>query len=98
LCELLCKLNSKVNKLDSFSMTALHWASSLNLLPIIEVLFKYDANPNVLDLKNQTPIDKAIQNGNVKIVKLFAQHFSLQYRFREYLMASIKNTNIEIFE
>ena len=79
-------------------MTALHWAASLNLVSVIEVLFKYDANPNVLDLKNQTPIDKAIQNGNVEIVKLFAQNFSLQYRFREYLIASIKNTNIEIFE
>ena len=79
-------------------MTALHWAASLNLIDIVQVLFKYDVNPNILDLKNNTAIDKAIQNGNVNILKLFSQKFSFQYRFREYLMASIKITNIEIFE
>ena len=32
-------------------MSALHWAASLNLVDIVKLLFEYDANANILDLK-----------------------------------------------
>lgn len=94
----MCKKKAKVNKIDSFNMTALHWAASLNLVDIVEILFKYDANPNILDLKNKTPTEIAIQNSNTEIVNLFAQQFSLEFKFREYLMAAIQYANNDIFK
>ncbi|CAF0709625.1 unnamed protein product [Brachionus calyciflorus] len=98
LCEVLLKNNAKVNKTDSFSMSALHWACSLNLVEIIKLLFKYEVNENLLDLKNQTALDKAIQNGNSHIVYLFTKRFSLQSKLRDYLLEAIKCSNYEIFK
>ena len=91
------KNNAKVNKTDSFSMSALHWACSLNLVEIVKLLFKYDVNESLMDLRNQTALDKAIQNGNSYIVYLFTKQFSLETRLREYLLKAIESSNFEIF-
>ena len=92
------KNKAKVNKTDSFSMSALHWACSLNLVEIVKLLLKYDVNENLVDLKNQTALDKAIQNGNSHIVYLFTERFCLQPKLRDYLLESIKASNFEIFK
>lgn len=97
LCEILLKNNAKINKADSFSMTALHWASSLDLIDIVKVLFKYNANVNLLDLKNRAPLEKAIFNGHRDIVEIYARHNLLVSKYREYLLAAIESSNTEIF-
>jgi len=81
-------------------MTALHWACSLNLTHIVKLLFSYnELNPNVLDLKNQIPIEKAIFNGNVDVVALFMRRcFPFDYKFRDFLLAAIKTSNYSIFK
>lgn len=78
-------------------MSALHWACSLNLVEIVKLLFKYDVNESLMDLRNQTALDKAIQNGNSYIVYLFTKQFSLETRLREYLLKAIESSNFEIF-
>lgn len=97
MCDFLLRNNAKVNKTDSFSMSALHWACSLNLIKIVKLLLNYDVNDNIMDLRNQTALDKAIQNGNSHLVYLFTQRFSMQARLREYLLHAIKVSNYEIF-
>lgn len=94
---MLLKNNAKVNKTDSFSMSALHWACSLNLIEIVKLLFKYDVNESLMDLRNQTALDKAIENGNSYIVYLFTRQFSLEPRLRECLLKAIETSNYEIF-
>lgn len=100
ICDYLLKKRAKINKTDSFSMTALHWACSLNLSRIVELLFDYDElNPNVLDLKNQTPLEKAILNGNENVVGLFMRRcFALDYKFRDFMLGAIKISNYPIFK
>lgn len=97
LCKFLLKNNAKVNKTDSFSMSALHWACSLNLVELVKIILKYDVNHNILDLKNQTALDKSIQNGNSHIVYLFTERFSLEFKYHDSLLAAIKTSNFEIF-
>ncbi len=80
-------------------MSALHWAASLSLVEIVELLLNQeDINVNILDLKNQTPLENAIVNNNIRIVKIFTDKISLQYKFRDYLMSSIQNSNTDIFK
>lgn len=98
ICELLLKNNAKVNKTDSFSMTALHWASSLNLIDLVGILIKYDANPNLLDLKNQSPLEKAIANGYMEVINLFVNNYSLEFKYRDYLLSAIQLANIDILK
>jgi ankyrin repeat protein len=98
LCEYLLENNAKINKADSFCMTALHWACSLGLTNIVKILFNYDVNPHLLDVKNQTPLDKAINNSNREIVFLFTRRFSLQHKYREYLLSAIKMSDYEVFK
>jgi len=98
MCKLLLEKNANINKTDSFSMTAIHWAASLNLVEITEILMIYNPDPTVLDLKNQTALDKAIEKGNTQIVKLFNEKFSLNFKFREYLLTAIESSNNEIFK
>jgi len=97
LCDVLLKSGAKINKSDSFSMTALHWASSLNLIEIVELLFKYNANVNLIDLNNETPLRKAILNGHKKVVEVFARNKKVQSNCREYFQAAIDLSNIDIF-
>ena len=98
-CQILLYYKAKLNKQDSFSMSALHWAASLNLAEIVELLLNQkDINVNILDLKNQTPLENAIMNNNIKIVKIFTEKVSLQYKFRDYLMTAIQNSNTDIFK
>lgn len=98
LCKVLLKYGAKINKSDSFSMTALHWASSLNLIEIVKVLFKYNANTNLTDLKKQTPLEKAILNNHTDIVEIYAANYKLQTNCREYFLAAIESSNAEIFK
>ena len=97
ICEILLKHNAKINKADSFSMTALHWASSLNLIEIIKILFKYNADVNLLDLKNRAPLEKAIFNGHLDILVIYAKYNLLQSKYREYLLAAIESSNPDLF-
>lgn len=98
-CEILLKNNAKLNKIDSFSMSALHWAASLNLVKITGLLLSQDGiNVNILDLKNHTPVQKAILNNHIDVVKLFTEKVSLEYKFREYLMDAIQISNTAIFK
>lgn len=97
-CRLLLENNANINKTDSFSMTAIHWAASLNLLEITEELMKYLPDPTVLDLKNQTALEKAILNRNKQIVKLFNDKYVLSFRYREYLLTAIESSNDDIFK
>lgn len=98
LCEVLLRDGAKINKSDSFSMTALHWASSLNLIEIVKVLFKYNASTNLTDLKKQTPLEKAIFNNHRDIVEIYAANMKLQNKCREYFLSAIESSNTEIFE
>jgi ankyrin repeat protein len=93
LCRLLLRNNVKINKADSFSMSALHWAASLNLMEILSILFEHNPNPSLLDLKNQTPIEKAILNGNDRVVKMFVERFSFADKYREYLLMAMNTSN-----
>lgn len=80
-------------------MTALHWACSMNLTHIVEILFgNKDLNPHILDLKNQIPLEKAILNSNYEIVEMFTRRFTIDYKFRESLLAAIKTSNYPIFK
>lgn len=81
-------------------MTPLHWACSLNLTRIIELLFEYgELNHNILDLKNQNPLEKAIYNGNVNVLALFIQRCrNIEYKFREMMLTAIKFSNYQIFK
>lgn len=79
-------------------MTAIHWAASLNLLEITEELMKCLPDPTVLDLKNQTALEKAILNRNKQIVKLFNDKYVLNFRYREYLLTAIESSNDDIFK
>ena len=96
ICDLLLQHNAKINKPDSFNMTALHWAVSLNLIDIVKLLLGRNANYNALDHKNQTAVERAIKNGHVEIVRLFADSVSLKFKFRDYLLAAIKSSNCDI--
>ena len=98
MCKLLLEKNANINKTDSFSMTAIHWSASLNLVDITEILIIHNPDIGVLDLKNQTALDKAILNGNKKIVKLFSDRFALNFRYREYLLTAIESSNNDIFK
>lgn len=98
MCKLLLKHNANINKTDSFSMSALHWAASLNLIQISELLMKHQADPTVLDLKNQTALEKAILNGNKQIAALFNENYTLNFRYREYLLTAIESSNSDIFK
>ena len=96
ICELLLAKKAKINKQDSFSMSALHWAVSLNLINIVKLLLDNNVNYNLLDHKNQTAIHRAIKNSNEELVRLFADKVSLEFKFREYLLTAIKFSNCEI--
>jgi hypothetical protein len=97
ICELLINHGAKINKADSFNMSAMHWAVSLNLNDTVELLLENKADYNLLDHKNQTPIERAIKNGNVEIMRIFANNnVSLKFKFRDYLLAAIKSSNCEI--
>lgn len=98
LCEILLKHGAKINKSDSFHMTALHWASSLNLIEIVKALFKYNVNVNLTDLKKHTPLEKAILNNHIDIVQAFADSYMINSKCREYLLAAIESSNTEIFK
>lgn len=98
MCKLLLEHNANINKTDSFSMSALHWAASLNLVEIAELLTQYKADPTVLDLKNQTALEKAILNGHKQIVQLFNDKYSLTFKYREYLLTAIESSNSDIFK
>lgn len=98
LCEVLLKCGAKINKSDSFSMTALHWASSLNLIHIVNTLFKYKANTSLTDLKKKTPLEKAISNNHIEIVQIYANNDMIQSKCREYLLAAIESSNSDIFK
>jgi ankyrin repeat protein len=96
ICELLINNGAKINKADSFNMSAMHWAVSLNLIDIVELLLANKADCNLLDHKNQTPVERAIKNGNVEVMKIFADNVSLKFKFKDYLLAAIKASNCEI--
>lgn len=98
LCEILLKHGAKINKSDSFHMTALHWASSLNLVEIVKTLFKYNINVNLTDLKKHTPLEKAILNNHIDIVQAFADSYMINSKCREYLLSAIESSNTEIFK
>jgi ankyrin repeat protein len=97
LCRVLLKRGAKINKSDSFSMTALHWASSLNFTEIVEMLFEYNANVNLMDLNNETPLQKAILNGHKGVVEVYAKNCKLESKCREYFQAAIDSSDIDIF-
>ena len=79
-------------------MTALHWATSLNFVDIARLLIKSNADPNLLDFKNQTPLEKAITNGHEEIVEIFTEHRLLQTKCRQYFLAAIESSNTKIFK
>jgi ankyrin repeat protein len=97
LVEILLRHGAKINKSDSFHMTALHWASSLNLIDIVKVFFKYNVNVNLTDLKKHTPLEKAILNNHIDIVQVFADNYMINSKCREYLLSAIESSNTEIF-
>lgn len=98
MCQILIENNANISKADSFSMSAIHWASSLNLIQITSLLIRHNADPNLLDLKNQTALEKAIINGNKEIVQLFNENYILNFRFRENLLTAIESSNSDIFK
>jgi ankyrin repeat protein len=80
-------------------MCALHWAASLNLVDITLALIKAGANPTILDLKNETPLMKAIHNGHTNIVVTFLDHFTIEltHLYYDYLLAAVKHSKEDIF-
>ena len=100
ICELLIKHGAKINKADSFDMSALHWAVSLNLVEIVRLLLGHRANCGLLDHKGQTPIERAINCASLELVRLFADSecggAELKANFRHYLLAAIRNSDPDI--
>jgi ankyrin repeat protein len=97
ICAILLEHNAKLNKIDSFNMSALHWAVSLNFPDIVFSLLKHNANPHLKDANNESPLEMAIKNGQMNIVALFAENCVLDYKYREYLLCAIKTSNNDIF-
>lgn len=97
ICKLLIDNHAKVNKADSFNMSALHWAVSLNLTDVVRLLLdQSNINCELLDHKNQTPVERAIMYGHVEMVRMFAERAELKAKFREYLLAAIMASNPDI--
>jgi ankyrin repeat protein len=96
ICELLLAHGAKINKADSFSMSALHWAVSLNLVSVVKLLLANNADYTLVDHKEQTCVDRAIKHGNVELMRVFAHNVSLKHKFRDYLLAAVKSSNCEI--
>ena len=88
---------AKCDKIDSFSMSALHWAASLDMLALVDMLLACGADVNTLDLSNQTPVDKAILAGHARIVRHFVLSRTLQFKLRDYLMAAMQTNSVELF-
>lgn len=101
ICRALIEHGAKVNRIDSFSMSALHWSSTLNLADITACLVGFNADQEIVDLKNETPLDKAINLGHLRIVEiLLAQlDFSKEQcaNYRRYMCRAIQLNNSQIF-
>ena len=97
ICELLLKNRAKINKADSFSMSALHWAVCLNYSDICDLLLEQKGiNVELMDQNNQTPIHLAIRSGNLDLMRVFVDRVSLKSKFRDYLLEAIKSSNVEM--
>lgn len=81
-------------------MTALHWACSLNFEKLVKLFLKNEnTKQNILDLNNQIPVEKAIYNGNFELVALLLNQLStIEFKFRDMMLISIKLSNYEIFK
>jgi len=53
-----------------WNWTPLHYAASLSLIPVVELLLKHKASPYALSFERKTPVELA----NYKVRKLISQH------------------------
>lgn len=71
--ECLLANGADVNSVDYFGESLLHYAVKYNT-ELIEFLFKYNVNPNVKNLNDETPLVYAIIRGRIEIIeKLISQ-------------------------
>ena len=55
---------------DYFNMSALHWSSKKGLYEMSELLIKYHADVDAIDILNRTPLYLAIQENNIPIIEV----------------------------
>ncbi|CAD8197722.1 unnamed protein product [Paramecium pentaurelia] len=59
---------------DFFNMSALHWSSKKGLYEMTEMLIKYHADVDAIDILNRTPLYLAIQENNIPIIELLLRN------------------------
>ncbi|CAD8203156.1 unnamed protein product [Paramecium octaurelia] len=59
---------------DFFNMSALHWSSKKGLYEMSELLIKYHADVDAIDIMNRTPLYLAIQENNIPIIELLLRN------------------------
>ncbi|CAD8119429.1 unnamed protein product [Paramecium sonneborni] len=59
---------------DFFNMSALHWSSKKGLYEMTELLIKYHADVDAIDILNRTPLYLAIQENNIPIIELLLRN------------------------
>lgn len=93
-----------INGCSYHGEAALHRASRSNHLQVCRYLLKEGADPNILDEcdENKTPLFKAVEEGNIEIVKLLVQSGSDVNRVnnegRTPLAYAVSNQDIEIVQ
>ncbi|CAK59218.1 unnamed protein product (macronuclear) [Paramecium tetraurelia] len=67
---------------DFFNMSALHWSSKKGLYEMSELLIKYHADVDAIDILNRTPLYLAIQENNIPIIEVRISLLILQLLLR----------------
>lgn len=67
--EVLLASGANVNSLDYLGETLIHYATQGNCTELIELLFKYNVDPDIKNSKNETPLIYAICFKRIEIMK-----------------------------
>ncbi|CAD8192657.1 unnamed protein product [Paramecium pentaurelia] len=63
-----------VFEFDFFNMSALHWSCKKGLYEMSELLIKYHADVDAIDIMNRTPLYLAIQENNITTIELLLRN------------------------